>query len=174
MSRLDEIVVAAHAHIPGHAVQFLFWDDDQPGVTLISIGESATSDYTKNRVLRADSATADILDEYEVQSGVMAFILRVHTDMLLGSNGKIMLGAVGVCFLLSIVSGVVVYGPPMRRLRFAQVRRSRAPQIYWLDLHNALGIVVASWLSIVAATGALNAFADLTLKYWQYDQLAER
>jgi uncharacterized iron-regulated membrane protein len=51
------------------------------------------------------------------------------------------------------------------------VRRERRPRLKWLDLHNLLGIVTLVWAFVVGATGMINTWADLLIKYWQYDQL---
>jgi uncharacterized iron-regulated membrane protein len=40
-----------------------------------------------------------------------------------------------------LVSGIVVYGPFMRKLPFGAVRRAGNTRLVWLDLHNLLGIV---------------------------------
>jgi uncharacterized iron-regulated membrane protein len=52
------------------------------------------------------------------------------------------------------------------------VRRERRPRLKWLDLHNLLGIVTLVWAFTVGATGMINTWADLLIKYWQYDQLS--
>jgi len=59
----------------------------------------------------------------------------------------------------------------MRKLDFGTVRREKRPRLKWLDLHNLLGIVTLVWLFVVGATGMINTWADLVIKYWQYDQL---
>ena len=51
--------------------------------------------------------------------------------------------------LLAIVSGVVLYAPFMRKLRFGEVRRDRSTRVKWLDLHNLLGIVTLTWAFVV-------------------------
>jgi uncharacterized iron-regulated membrane protein len=73
--------------------------------------------------------------------------------------------------LVAIVSGVVLYSPFMRKLDFGTVRREKRPRLKWLDLHNLLGVVTLVWLFVVGATGMINTWADLVIKYWQYDQL---
>ena len=60
----------------------------------------------------------------------------------------------------------------MRKLDFGTVRRERRPRLKWLDLHNLLGIVTLVWAFTVGATGMINTWADLVIKYWQYDQLS--
>ncbi|HEY4542428.1 MAG TPA: PepSY-associated TM helix domain-containing protein, partial [Noviherbaspirillum sp.] len=67
----------------------------------------------------------------------------------------------------------VLYSPFMRKLEFGTVRRERQPRLKWLDLHNLLGIVTLTWLFVVGATGMINTWADLLIKYWQHDQLSE-
>jgi len=59
----------------------------------------------------------------------------------------------------------------MRRLAFGEVRRERSTRLKWLDLHNLLGIVTLTWAIVVGATGMINTWADLLIKYWQVDQL---
>jgi uncharacterized iron-regulated membrane protein len=57
-------------------------------------------------------------------------------------------GAMGLLFLASIVSGIVVYEPFMQKLPFGAIRREAVPRLSWLDLHNLLGIVTvlgSSW-----------------------------
>ena len=73
---------------------------------------------------------------------------------------------------MAVVSGVVLYSPFMRKLDFGTVRREKRPRLKWLDLHNLLGIVTLVWVFVVGATGMINTWADLVIKYWQYDQLS--
>ncbi len=78
----------------------------------------------------------------------------------------------GLLLLIAIVSGVALYAPFMRKLRFGEVRRVRSTRTRWLDLHNLLGIVTMTWAVVVGATGMINTWADLVIQYWQHDQLA--
>jgi uncharacterized iron-regulated membrane protein len=82
------------------------------------------------------------------------------------------LGAMGLLFAAAIVSGVVVYGPFMRRLDFGTVRENRSARTQWLDLHNLLGVVTLTWALVVGVTGVINTWAELIVKVWQADQLA--
>jgi uncharacterized iron-regulated membrane protein len=99
-------------------------------------------------------------------------MLKLHVDLFAGQPGKLFLGFMGLLLLVAIVSGVVLYSPFMRKLEFGTVRRERRPRLKWLDLHNLLGIVTLVWAFTVGATGMINTWADLIVKYWQYDQLS--
>ncbi len=73
----------------------------------------------------------------------------------------------------SLVSGVVVYTPFMRKLDFATVRSQRSSRPKWLNLHNVLGIVTLAWVLVVDVTGVINTLALPILMLWQGGQLAE-
>jgi uncharacterized iron-regulated membrane protein len=89
----------------------------------------------------------------------------------MGQPGMLFLGAIGLCFLAAIISGVVVYGPFMRRLDFGTVRAARAPRLYWLDLHNLTGIAVTLWLVVVGITGAINTLSQQIANRWMQTEL---
>jgi uncharacterized iron-regulated membrane protein len=72
---------------------------------------------------------------------------------------------------VAVISGVVLYAPFMRKLAFGEVRRERSTRVKWLDLHNVLGVVTLTWVFVVGATGMINTWADLLIKYWQYDHV---
>jgi len=61
----------------------------------------------------------------------------------------------------------------MRKLRFGAYRGDRPRVVRRLDVHNLAGILLVMWTLVVGFTGVINTWADLVLKYWQYDQLAE-
>jgi uncharacterized iron-regulated membrane protein len=56
------------------------------------------------------------------------------------------LGLMGLLFVFAIISGIVLYAPAMRRLKFGTVRHDRSSCLRWLDLHNLLGAVTIVWL----------------------------
>jgi len=171
LQSVDRLVGSAAAQRPGEVVQYVLWDADEPAK--VSIATAADAQTSENvHVLSYDGRTGRLLQAEKADEGVMAFILTLHTDLFLGLGGKLFLGVMGLLFIASIVSGVVVYGPFMRKLRFGTVRGDRSRRIRWLDTHNLLGIATVAWVLVVGATGVLNTWADLVIKLWQFDQLA--
>lgn len=172
-ANLDVVEGNAQAKVPGEFIQFLLWSKDEPETLVASVAKTPDADFTKNRNLRMDATTGKFLDEPDEKSRVTYFLFKLHTDMFLGLPGKLFLGAMGLMFIVAIVSGVVVYGPAMRKLKFGTVRRERSRLAKWLDVHNLLGAVTILWVLVVGSTGVLNTWADLLIKAWQYGQLAE-
>jgi uncharacterized iron-regulated membrane protein len=170
---LDTVVANGLAKMPGQAVQFMFWDREEPEIVMLSIGKTVDSDPEHNRLVRLDSRTGEFLDEVDFRSRLTYVFYRLHVDMYAGLPGKLFLGLMGLLFCVAIVSGVVLYWPSTRKLDFGAVRRQRPRLVRWLDLHNLLGVVTVVWALTVGFTGVINTWADLIFKLWQNDQLVE-
>jgi uncharacterized iron-regulated membrane protein len=172
-ANLDKIVENGLARNPGQAVQFMFWDRDEPELIWLSIGKTVDSNPDQNRLLKLDSRTGEFLEEVDFRDRLTYVIYRLHVDMYAGLPGKLFLGLMGFLFCIAIVSGVVLYWPSTRKLDFGAMRRDRPRLVRWLDLHNLLGVVTVVWALTVGFTGVINTWADLIFKLWQNDQLVE-
>ena len=78
----------------------------------------------------------------------------------------------GLLFATAIISGVVLYWPFTRRLRFATIRDHASRRVIWLDWHNLIGIVTVAWALVVGLTGVVNTWAELMLGQWKATELA--
>ena len=168
---LDEMLAKALAARPGEVPVFMAFDNDQPSMTITTAPRpnSPAEDMT---LLIFDRSTGNMISAAD-EGGVMHFLLQFHTDMFLGLPGMLFLGLMGLFFVIAIVSGVVLYAPFMRKLDFGTLRVSRSARLKWLDYHNLLGIVALAWMTVVGATGVINALATPIFQYWQATELAE-
>jgi len=119
-----------------------------------------------------DAHTAQVVDHGSQSSAILDFILDLHTDLFLGSAGRLFLAVMAVLFLAATVSGVVLYGPFTRRLPFGSMRVAAARRVRWLDLHNLLGITTVAWVLVVGVTGGINTLGNFVAGYWQSTELA--
>ncbi len=172
-ANLDLVVKNGMASSPGEALHFLVWDRDDPNVIFLSVGKSITSPPQDNHLIRVDAHTGSFLDKPDFRTKFTYIMLKLHTDMYADLPGKLFLGLMGILMVVAIISGYVLYAPSMRKLDFGTVRNKRSRAILWLDVHNLVGIVTAVWLLVVGFTGVLNTWADLVIKFWQFDQLSE-
>jgi len=167
---LDRVLEVARAQHPDRVVQFASQPEDDDGLWFVTLTPTpAPTDDFKS--VAVDARTGVILAQPKFDEGFMYVMFKLHVDLFAGLPGKLFLGFMGFLLLVAIVSGVVLYSPFMRKLDFGTVRREKRPRLKWLDLHNLLGIVTLVWLFVVGATGMINTWADLVIKYWQYDQL---
>jgi uncharacterized iron-regulated membrane protein len=169
---LDDIVADAAARRPGDALQFVLREDDEPNIWFVGLGETADAPEL-SAYYTYDARSGAYLHEYPLREGIMYFLFRLHLDLFAGLPGTLFLGVMGLLLATSLVSGVVLYGPFMRKLNFGTLRRRRSGRVWWLDLHNLLGIVTVAWLLVVGVTGVINTLALPILGYWQMTQLAE-
>ncbi|WP_034466874.1 PepSY domain-containing protein [Afipia sp. P52-10] len=172
-ANLDQVVTNGLAREPGQVVHFLVWDPHDPSAMLLSVNKSLDSDPSTNRFVRVDTYSAAYLDAPDFTRRFTYIMLKLHTDMFAGLPGKLFLGLMGILFCVAIVSGIVVYAPSMRKLKFGTYRRDRPRVVRWLDVHNLAGIALVMWTLVVGFTGVINTWADLVIKIWQYGQLAE-
>jgi len=168
---LDTMLAKALAARPGEVPVFMAFDNNQPSMTITTAPrpDSSAKDMTIQMFDRSTGKAIGVEDD----SGIMHFMLELHTDMFLGLPGMLFLGAMGALFVVAIVSGVILYAPFMRKLDFATLRTSRSLRLKWLDYHNLLGIVALAWITVVGVTGVINALATPIFKLWQMQDLAE-
>jgi len=169
LDRVLEIAIAEH---PEKGGMYVSQEEDDDRVWYVTLSDTPLSDSGLKQVA-VDARTGEKLGQPPLDSGFMHIMLSLHVDLFAGLPGTLFLGFMGLLLLVAIVSGVVLYAPFMRKLGFGEVRRDRSSRVRWLDLHNLLGIVTLTWLFVVGATGVINTWADLLVRYWQTDQMAE-
>lgn len=168
---LDTLIAKALATSGDTAPLFIGFSQDSPVIT-VTTGPSPDAPGNEMSLWSFNRATGEEAGQVE-ETGVMHFLLQLHTDMFLGQWGMWFLGLMGLLFVVAIVSGVVVYVPFMRRVPFGTIRAQRTARVKWLDYHNMLGIVTLAWAVVVGLTGVINAFADPLVANWRNSELAD-
>jgi len=168
---LDQVIAAGKARYPGKVMMYMSQEAEAPDLWFLTMG--ARVDDPQFVSIAIDARTAKFVGEPPIEGGgVLQFLYHLHVDLFAGTRGKLFLGAMGLLLLASIVSGVVLYAPFMRKLDFGTVRHGRTARLKWLDLHNLLGIVTLVWALVVGATGVVNTLADVLLQVWQSTEVA--
>ena len=168
---LDVIVGNALAARPGEVMTFMSFDDHEPIVYATTAPRVDTKD--EFYLMAFDARTGEKLDIGNTEEGFMHIMAHLHIDLFAGLWGTLFLGFMGLLFVVAIVSGVVLYGPFMRKLDFGTVRANRSTRLKWLDLHNLLGVTTLAWVFVVGFTGVINTLGTPIIKFWQVDQLAQ-
>lgn len=170
-SDLDRVIAAGKALYPGKMMMYMSQEADEPNIWNLTLGDHPADEGYKS--IAVDARTAKVLAQPSFEDSFIGVMFHLHVDLYAGLWGKLFLGLMGLLLVIAIISGVVLYAPFMRKLDFGEVRRERGPRVKWLDLHNLLGIVTLTWALVVGATGMINTWADLLLKYWQFTEMAE-
>lgn len=168
----DKVIEGALAARPDEVVRFVGLEpDDLFGA--VFTGKTLVPPPLDGHVHLFDKRTGELSAPELPDANIMDFLLRLHTDLFIGLPGYLFLGSMGLLLVASLVSGVVVYTPFMRKLKFATVRTGRSRRLKWLDLHNLLGMATLVWVLVVGITGVINTLAMPILGLWQNGQLAQ-
>lgn len=170
---LDSVAAAARAARPDDVVQYIYQPPDEATLWQVGMGPTLDADPAETRTVVVSAVDGSVLGSPVEGEGFLHFVHVLHVELLAGLPGKLLLGGMALLFVVSIVSGIVVYRPFMEKLPFGAVRRTRARRTRWHDLHNVIGIVAASWMIVVGLTGTINALADIVIDVWRQDQLAD-
>ncbi|GAB3330732.1 PepSY domain-containing protein [Larkinella ripae] len=170
---LDQLVETGLKANPSKVIRFLYWDEHQPNTVALSLSDSIDAPPDNFKTVILDERTAKVLEEPNYQEGFMYVMLQLHVDMFMGIGGKLFLGLMGLLFIVAIVSGLMLYGPIMKRFDFGMIRTEKSTRLKWLDLHNLLGVVTIAWATVVGFTGVINTLSEVVLGLWQIGQLSE-
>jgi uncharacterized iron-regulated membrane protein len=161
---------------PGERVLSLGIDPkDHPGVLLL-VTAAATENTFDNAKLRFTRlADANPTDEHALDADktLTGFLLELHAQWFLGPIGELVGALIALLVLLSLLSGLVVYAPYVKRVVFGVLRRGRGPRLLQLDLHNFIGAIVLGWALAVTITGFLLGFGSIATGLWAKTELAE-
>ncbi len=163
---LDALV--ARAVRAGEVPLYISFDSDRPVVNVTG-APAPEAPAGAMRFQSLDRRTGAVLPPRRVAA--TAWLLRLHTDLLLGEPGELFLGAMGVVFVVALISGVVLYPPFTARRRFGAVRHERRGRTRRLDRHNLLGIVTLAWAAVVGLTGTANTLAGPVTTLWKRREL---
>jgi uncharacterized iron-regulated membrane protein len=100
----------------------------------------------------------------------MEILQHLHIDLFAGVKGSLFLGFTGLLFLISLISGAVIYAPYLGRARCGEVRGS-APRLRWLDFHNGVGMITLVWVLVVGATGVIGTLSIPLFSHWQSSEI---
>ncbi|MCW2239775.1 PepSY-associated TM helix domain-containing protein [Azospirillum canadense] len=168
---LQSLVDIARKTDPALVPKLFSVDPDDAGGNYIYLGAPGLRDFEDGRwvVLNTQTGANQVLKPPE--ETLTGFLLKLHVDLFTGFPGQMFVGVMGILFVVSTVSGLVVYGPFMKKLAFGLLRFGRGPRIANIDLHNLFGVATLTWAFVVGLTGAILSFSPLIVSYWQNTEL---
>ncbi len=168
---LGEIVAAAREKHPGWTEMSYSEDQEHPGLVYISMCPPGVNDFAKAKPFLFNAHTGEPAN-LNLDETLSMWVLKLHINLFAGIVGELYLALVGIALLAALLSGVVLYAPFMRGIRFGKLRNERSKRVFRLDLHNLIGITTLAWLSVVTITGVILELAKPILAIYQANDLA--
>lgn len=166
------ISLAAQKRTHG-TIQYVIKDPNQPCCYTIVFGNARTTPSSRSDTVLMEAASGRVLSESaetEQEGGLMHVALTLHTDLYAGRFGKLLLAAMAVLFSVSLISGVIIYGPFTRTTRFGTVRTNMPLRTRVSDLHKLFGVTVFVWMLLIGVTGFVNSAGAYAMDQWsQYN-----
>lgn len=131
----------------------------------------AGGNFDNARWLYVDIAQAKLVDQPAFDETFTGFLLELHAQWFLGPIGEIIGAFIALLVLMSLISGVVVYAPYIKKFFFGVIRFNKGKRLFQLDLHNLIGSMVLGWALIVTITGVLLGFGTVAIGIWQFSEL---
>ncbi|QWT18626.1 PepSY domain-containing protein [Bacillus sp. NP157] len=172
LQSLDALLAAAQARYPGDATNFISLPDDDPGMATIGLVDAGGAYHWVKYDRHTGALLADQRHAGEQRVSFMDVVLALHGSLAAGLPGTLLLGLMGILFLVALVSGVVLYAPFTPRTGAGTLRLRGNRRLRWLDLHNVLGIVLLAWLGVVGLTGVINTLEKPLFGVWQATDVA--
>lgn len=148
----------------------LFPEDDNETVVNARVGIDGATKLRGARRLSFDLPSAtELMEKPTAASGFFDWMLRLHREFFLGSNGKLYVGVVGLMYVFMLISGFIIYGNFMRGRSFGEIRTASIPKL--VDLHKFVGMISFGWGLIVGLSGVFLAFNGVLIKLFQYRSL---
>lgn len=96
---------------------------------------------------------------------IAAWMLELHSELLLETLGTLIVGGLGILFLISTVTGWMIYGPFMKSMIFGFIRRRGPWRLPVADLHKLVGIAALAFNLVMAITGLGLTFGIFGIQY---------
>ena len=170
---LADIVAAAQKQLPELRPISVFVDIEHPERTVVGMAPLTATKLEEGKPYFYNSYSGEPLGTTDFEKTPTGFILELHANWFAGFFGQLFGGLIALLVLISLISGVVVYAPYVRKLLFGMIRRGRGTRLVQLDLHNFIGAVVLGWALVVTITGVALALGGVALAIWQSTELKE-
>ncbi|TWT31814.1 PepSY-associated TM helix domain-containing protein [Blastopirellula retiformator] len=149
---LDEIIGLAQAEFANHGrIDRITLPRTDSSVYSLRFVAKSSSEQKRPTEVYYDPYTAEALGHRPQQSGLIAWIYDLHARLLMGKNGRMLMGVIAATVLVSIVSGVVLWWPLQKG--GWRVAWGIRPGKFNFDLHKVSGLLSLPPLFLVAFTG---------------------
>lgn len=156
---LPQIVNLLKRERPDAEISKIRLPDGDDGVYFVVLREGGSR---RPAYLSIDPYSRAILREGGLSDFLMELSFSIHNNLTVGRAGKYVVGAIGLCLILMLASGLYLWWP--RRTRWTsglKYRRVPSARGKFFQLHKLIGAYASLMLLSLALTGALMCYRSI-------------
>lgn len=157
---------------PGLTALYAFKQDESPGTLFVAFAEGSERTRSSKTVTVDRSHGGSLLSKHDLDKAFTVTVLEIHAELFAGVPGRLVLGVIGLAIMTALGTGLLIYGPTMRRFSFGMLRRELSRRTLLADLHKLAGAAAFGWNFVVASTGTLLCFSGLLLQVYAASELS--
>jgi uncharacterized iron-regulated membrane protein len=170
---LANAVELARASKPGDTAVYVFQDNEEfPGSIIVGMSPGKSQLLAESKPSFVDATSGKVRNDAYADDSFTSIVLRLHAQLLLGPAGALLVGVIGLALLLSLGTGVLIYGPMMKRFVFGLLRRQRHVRTLVADVHKLLGVAAFGWTLVVTLTGTFLSIGSQLIQLYAVTELA--
>lgn len=166
----DSLSTAQNTYPDEYIISTGYDPEHHPGILLIAMSKP-NEGFEQARWLFADINSATLIPRPNERDTLTGFLLELHSNWFLGFTGQLIGAFIAFLVLLSLLSGLVVYTPYVKKFFFGILRFKKGQRLLQLDLHNLIGSTILGWAFVVTLTGFLLGFGTVAIGVWQMTEL---
>ena len=171
---LARAIELARASKPDSNATYVFQDNEEyPGSILVGMSPAGSRALADSKPTFIDASSGAVRNDAYSDDSFSAVVFRLHAQLLLGPGGALLVGVIGLALLLSLGTGVVIYGPMMKRFVFGALRRKHHVRTLVADVHKLLGVAAFGWTLVVTLTGTFLSIGSQLIQLYAVTELAE-
>lgn len=152
---VDSSWAQTRARFPGQSLHSLRMPQSADEPLILRVGPL-------RRNVFVDPYTGAVLGSRGEHEGAVGTLHALHVELLVGEPGKIVVGILGVVFVLMTIAGMALAWRSTPRRARAVLGRPAGGATRWASVHRSVGVVAGPLLVVVAATGSMLVFHQPT------------
>lgn len=104
-------------------------------------------------------ASGEIIKEIDANTHFTSWLLKLHYSLHAGTTGRILIFFVGILFLLSLISGIIIYRNAIVKTLFFKIKITKKnKRNFYSQLHRYVGVWALLLNFVLVVTGIFLAF----------------
>lgn len=170
---LAQAIELASAGTPNSTALWASRDPEHAHLGYVGVAPKGAKLFADSKAVAVDLEQGKRVENLDFEKTFSSMVFQLHAQLLMGPAGALLVGAIGLAFLLSLITGAIIYGPMMVRFRFGTLRKDRALRTLMGDLHKLIGVATFGWNVVVVVTGILLSVGSMLLQFYAATELQQ-